>query len=130
MTTHFTVTINYDINNALNCAYKTLLSFETVENSYVKENIYTIYGLVEQKIIPRRYETNAKLHKFAQSFDMPCLISLKPITNNSCEAFISVSMSETNRYLGDSSGRANEFIGEFLKRFSDRIKLLDSKETQ
>lgn len=126
MTTHFTVTISSDINSALNCAYKTLLSFEAVENSYVKENIYTIYGLVEQKIIPRRYETNAKLHKFAQSFDMPCLISLKPITDNSCEAFISVSMSETNRYLGDSSGRANEFIGEFLKRFSDSLEQLNS----
>ena len=49
MTTHFTVTINYDINNALKCAYKTLLSFETVENSYVKENIYTIKSKKKEK---------------------------------------------------------------------------------
>lgn len=130
MTTHFTATINSDIDNALSCAYDTLLSFKNVKDSYFKENIYTVYGLVTQKIIPRRYETNTKFHKFAQSFDMPCLVSLKPITSNSCEAFISVSMSETNRYLGDSSGKANEFIGEFLKRFSDRIELLDSNETQ
>ena len=121
MTTYVTVFASTNALNALHCAQNALLSYESVEDSYMKESIFTLYGLVHHKIIQRRFKTTKDFEKFSQLIYMPCLITVKPITNATCELFISVSISDVG-FIQDFSGNANEFISEFLRRFSEMLE--------
>ena len=120
MDTHITITVKNAANYALHCAYNTLLSFEKVIDSYMEEDILSIYGLVHYRPIPD--SSKKYVEKLLPAYDIPCLILVKPHADTQCEVSIAANIITSGGYTDAHTGKTNQFVGEFLKRFAQVLK--------
>ena len=103
MNTYLTVSVKTSANNAIKLAYDAILAFDNVKDSYLEENIYTVYANIKYK----RHNTLS-------------LITVHEANDNSCIMTITANIIE-NIGVGFMQ-KTHEFAAEFLKRFSALLK--------
>lgn len=115
MNTYLTVTANTSSVDAIRCAYNTLLSFENIYDSYLKENIHTAYANLA-------YDLIYKGKPFKKKMDIACLITISAITDNLCTMEITVNTAGIVGLGETIVGKTHEFAAEYLKRFSEALE--------
>lgn len=116
MNTYLTVNVNASSAKTIRCAYNTLLSFETVYDSYLKENIHTAYAAIAYNLNYRGKPL------FKRKMDLACIIIISTAAEHSCTMQLTVNTAGIAGVGVDSAGKTHEFAAEFLKRFSETLE--------
>ena len=105
MNSYVSTTVNAPSNVAIRCAYDAILSFERIKDSYLKENINTIYA----KLL---FKSNFK-------GEISCIITARESSNNSSIITITANVLDMNNSF---EGITHEFVAEFLEEFSELLE--------
>ena len=108
MNTYVTITVNCPSDTAILCAHNTLLSFDKIEASYLKENIHTTYARIKYPVPTH-----------GSKVSIACLVTAQASANNFCTVTLTANVVHTSGLL---VGSTHEFAAEFLSRFSEAIE--------